>query len=123
MVAQPLGDRPTDPLYEIRKQLRLRYIERIAPGPAVVREFLEKQVPAAGTREARFISLATVDDFLAFDAARRFALTAEVPTEVARHFDLEFAPDLPPHDSEWLRCTNFIVRRHATAGSRPKHAQ
>jgi hypothetical protein len=123
LVAQPLGDRPTDPLYEIRKQLRLRYIERIAPGPAVVREFLEKQVPAAGTREARFISLATVDDFLAFDAARRFALTAEVPTEVARHFDLEFAPDLPPHDSEWLRCTNFIVRRHATAGSRPKHAQ
>jgi hypothetical protein len=123
LVAQPLGDRPTDPLYEIRKRLRLRYIERIAPGPAVVREFLEKQVPAAGTKEARFISLATVDDFLAFDAARRFALTAEVPTEVARHFDLEFAPDLPPHDSEWLRCTNFIVRRHATAGSRPKHAQ
>jgi hypothetical protein len=123
LVAQPLGDRPTDPLYEIRKQLRLRYIERIAPGPAVVREFLEKQVPAAGTKEARFISLATVDDFLAFDTARRFALTAEVPTEVARHFDLEFAPDLPPHDSEWLRCTNFIVRRHATAGSRPKHAQ
>jgi hypothetical protein len=123
LVAQPLGDRPTDPLYEIRKQLRLRYIERIAPGPAVVRKFLEKQVPVAGTKEARFISLATVDDFLAFDAARRFALTAEVPTEVARHFDLEFAPDLPPHDSEWLRCTNFIVRRHATAGSRPKHAQ
>ena len=123
LVAQPLGDRPTDPLYEIRKQLRLRYIERIAPGPAVVREFLEKQVPAAGTKEARFISLATVDDFLAFDTARRFALTAEVPTEVARHFELEFAPDLPPHDSEWLRCTNFIVRRHATVGSRLKHAQ
>jgi len=123
LVAQPLGDRPTDPLYEIRKQLRLRYIERIAPGPAVVREFLERQVPAAGTKEARFISLATVDDFLAFDAARRFALTTEVPTEVARHFDLEFAPDLPPHDSEWLRCTNFIVRRHATVGSRSKHAQ
>ncbi len=123
LVAQPLGERPTDPLYEIRKQLRLRYIERVAPGPAVVREFLEKQVAAASTKEARFISLATVDDFLAFDAARRFALTEEVPAEVARHFELKFAPELPPHDSEWLRCTNFIVRRHPTVGSRPKHAE
>jgi len=24
---------------------------------------------------------------------------------------LEFAPDMPPHDSVWLRCPNFIVRR------------
>lgn len=123
LVAQPLGDRPTDPLYEMRKQLRLRYIERVTPGPAVVREFLEKQVAAAGTKEARFISLETVDDFLAFDAARRFALTGEIPTEVARNFELKFAPDLPPHDSKWLRCTNFIVRRHPKIGSRSKHAE
>jgi len=56
---QPLGERPTDPLYEIRKQLRLQYISRIAPGPAEVRSFLERQVPAAGTKEARFIPLET----------------------------------------------------------------
>jgi hypothetical protein len=60
-----------------------------------VRRFLEKQVPAAGTKEGRFIPLETVDDFLAFDAARRFALTKEVPAEIARYFDLEFAPDMP----------------------------
>jgi hypothetical protein len=120
---QPLGERPTDPLYEIRKQLRLQYISRIAPGPAEVRNFLEKQVPAAGTREARFIPLETVDDFLAFDAARRFALTKEVPAEIARYFDLEFAPDLPPHDSEWLRCGNFIVKRRPTISRRLSHAQ
>ena len=34
-----------------------------------------------------------MDDFLAFDAARRFALTKEVPAEIARYFDLEFALD------------------------------
>jgi hypothetical protein len=121
VVLQPLGDRPTDPLYEIRKRLRLEYITRIAPGPADVRRFLEREVPAAGTREARFMALRTVDDFLAFDAARRFALTNEVPLEIGRYFDLEFAPNLPPHDSEWLRCANFIVRRHA--GTRHQHAQ
>jgi hypothetical protein len=117
---QALGERPSDPLYEIRKQLRLQYIARIAPGPDQIRQFLERQVPVAGTREARFIVLDTVDDFLAFDAARRFALTKDVPAEIARHFDLEFAPDLPPHDSEWLRCANFIVTRRAGAGRRPR---
>jgi hypothetical protein len=120
---QPLGERPTDPLYELRKQLRLQYISRIAPGPAEVRSFLERQVPAAGTREARFIPLRTVDDFLAFDAARRFALTKDVPAEIARYFDLEFAPDLPPHDSEWLRCGNFIVKRHPAISRRSSHAE
>jgi hypothetical protein len=64
-----------------------------------------------------------VDDFLAFDAARRFALTRDVPAEVARHFEFEFAPDLPPHDSEWLRCANFIVRRQTMNAVRRLHAQ
>jgi hypothetical protein len=119
---QPLGERPNDPLYEMRKQLRLQYIARIAPGPAEVCRFLQRQVPVAGTREARFISLKTVDDFLAFDAARRFALTKEVPSVIAQYFELEFAPDLPPHDSEWLRCSNFIVKRYAAIGVGRQHA-
>jgi hypothetical protein len=111
--AQPLGERPSDPLYEIRKQLRLQYIMRIAPGPEDVRRFLESQVPASGTKEARFMQLKTVDDFLAFDTARRFAINQDVPPEIASSFELEFAPATPPHDSDWLRCSNFIVKRHA----------
>ncbi|WP_461314786.1 Wadjet anti-phage system protein JetA family protein [Bradyrhizobium embrapense] len=118
---KPLGDWPNDPLYELRKTLRRQYIERIAPGPKEVQRFLETQVPVAGTREARFMTLETVDDFLAFDAARRFALSNDVPPEVGLHFELEFAPDSPPHDSEWLRCSNFIVRRHTPA--RRHHAR
>jgi hypothetical protein len=123
VATQPLGERPSDPLYEIRKQLRLDYISRIAPGPSQVRSFLEKHVPLGGTREARFIMIETVDDFLAFDAARRFALAPEVPAEIARHFEFEFTPDSPPHDSEWLRCANFIVRRQTTSAQRRLHAQ
>ena len=121
METQALGERPADPLYEIRKQLRLEYIARIAPGPAQILSFLERQVPAGATREARFMLLQTVDDFLAFDAARRIALTKELPTEIARQFELEFAPELPPHDCEWLRCANFIIRRRA-ASQRRLHA-
>ena len=37
--AQALAGRPSDPLYEIRKQLRLAYIARIAPRPEEVRNF------------------------------------------------------------------------------------
>jgi hypothetical protein len=119
---QPLAERPSDPLYEIRKQLRLQYLMRISPSPAEVRRFLERQVPPAGTKEARFMELRSVDDFLAFDAARRFALTRDVPAEIASTFDLEFAPDQPPHDSDWLRCSNFIVRRAAERRRSTVHA-
>jgi len=74
LIAQPLADRPTDPLYELRKQLRLQYIARISPGPAKVRNFLENTCLRPAPRRPAFFSLETVDDFLAFDAARRFAL-------------------------------------------------
>lgn len=120
--AQPLGERPSDPLYEIKKQLRLQYIMRISPGPEEVRRFLERQVPPAGTKEARFMELRSVDDFLAFDTARRFAMTRKIPVEIASTFELEVAPDRPPHDSDWLRCSNFIVRRAAERRRSTAHA-
>jgi hypothetical protein len=120
---RPLGARPSDPLYEIRKQLRLQYITRIAPGPDAVRRFLERQVPPSGTKEARFMELETVDDFLAFDSARRFAMNRQAPPEIARTFELEPAPDLPPHDSKWLRCANFVVRRSPGRRGSNAHAE
>ncbi|MDA9414125.1 hypothetical protein XH81_04540 [Bradyrhizobium sp. CCBAU 25360] len=68
--ARELAEPPSDPLYELRKKLRLEYIARIAPRPEDVRRFLEGQVPPFATREARFMEIGTVDDFLAFDCAR-----------------------------------------------------
>jgi hypothetical protein len=111
VAARALAGRPSDPLYEARKKLRLAYITRIAPRPEEVRRFLEKEVPPFGTKEARFMDLTTVDDFLAFDAARRYALTGDVPVEVAQSFELVADPGAPPHDSDWLRCSNFVVSR------------
>jgi hypothetical protein len=68
------------------------------------------------------MELRSVDDFLAFDSAQRFAMTRQIPPAIARTFELEFAPDKPPHDSEWLRCSNFIVRRGAERRGSPAHA-
>ncbi len=82
-----------------------------------MRRFLERVTPPHHTTEARFIEIQTVDDFLAFDAARRYALTKEVPPLLSREFEFEYLPDSEPHESEWLRCSNFVVRhrggRHA----------
>lgn len=116
--AQALDERPSDPLYEIRKRLRIEYIARIAPKPAEVLRFLESQVPPAGSKEARFMQLRNIDDFLAFDAARRYALTGKIPREVAGAFELQLAPTDPVHDSEWLRCTNFVAHRLPDAADR-----
>jgi hypothetical protein len=120
--ALALAGRPEDPLYEIRKQLRLDYIARIAPRPEEVRQFLERQVPTSGAKEARFMELHTLDEFLAFDTARRYALTGEIPRAVAIAFRLEPVPGAPPHDSDWLRCSNFIVRRTGDARQGAIHA-
>jgi hypothetical protein len=113
--ALALAGRPSDAWYELRKTLRLEYIARVAPRPEQVRRFLELQVPPFATREARFMELKSVDDFLAFDTARRYALTGEVPGLIARAFTFDPDPDAPPHDSEWLRCSNFIVRHRGAA--------
>ncbi|QRM32774.1 Wadjet anti-phage system protein JetA family protein [Microvirga sp. VF16] len=109
--ARPLAKRLHDPIYEFRKRMRADYLERVSPSPERVKRFLERVTPPYHTTEARFIEIQTVDDFLAFDAARRYALTNEVPPLLSREFEFEYLPGSEPHDSEWLRCSNFVVRR------------
>ncbi len=111
MVAKPLPARPTDPEYLFRKRLRAEYLARVAPTPQQVRAFLDAMVPPHGAREARSMPIRDVDELLAFDAVRRYALTRDVPAAVASAFRIEPLPGGEPHDSDWLRCDNFSVRR------------
>lgn len=122
--ARPLAKRPSDPLYAFRKRMRSEYLERISPSPERVRQFLARILAPHHTVEARFIKLQTVDDFLAFNAARRYALTGEIPGRVARQFELEYLPDSAPHDCEWLRCSNFSIRHLGNPSHREaRHAE
>ena len=109
--ARPLAKRPYDPIYEFRKRMRADYLDRISPSPERVKRFLERVLSPDHTTEARFIDIKDVDDFFAFDAARRYALTREVPALLSRDFEFEYLPDAAPHESEWLRCSNFVVSR------------
>lgn len=117
--AKPLAPRPRDPIYEFRKRMRSEYLERIQPTPEKVRQFLRRVAPPDHSVEARFVEILDVDDFLAFDAARRYALTGDVPAVIARDFDLEYLSDSEPHESEWVRCSNFAVRHR---GGAPREA-
>jgi hypothetical protein len=50
-------------------------------------------------------------------------MNRQAPPEIARMFELEPAPDLPPHDSKWLRCANFVVRRSSGRRGSNAHAE
>lgn len=109
--AKPLAKRPYDPVYELRKRMRTDYLDRISPSAERVSQFLARISSPYHTIEARFVELRNIDDFLAFDAARRYALTRDVPSPVSDEFELEHLPESEPHDCEWLRCSNFSIRR------------
>jgi hypothetical protein len=123
IVAQALADRVRDPLHEYRKELKKLYFDRINPTPAEVVRFLRTVARPGQIVEARNVALNTVDDFLAFDLARRYALTKDIPPQVRREFNLEFRPEGIRHDSEWLVCSNFVIIRNAASPVEKPHAQ
>lgn len=107
---RPLESRPEDPIYEMRKRLKAEYLERIQPKPEGVRRFLDARVDPARETSARQIEITSVDEFLAFDALRHWAWTSELPPAIASAYEVTTI-DGPPHDSDWLRCGNFTIRR------------
>ncbi len=107
-----LSRRALDPLYVMRKRLRSDYLRRMNPTPEAVRAYLGKLLPWPGASlEARGIEINDIDEFLAFDAVRRLAVAGSMPAEFAADFSVELLEGSPPHDGDWLRCTNFVVRR------------
>ncbi|WP_244619231.1 Wadjet anti-phage system protein JetA family protein [Rhizobium sp. 18055] len=124
IAARPLAQRPYDPVYAFRKRMRADYLDRISPSPERVRQFLARTVASHHTVEARFITIGSVDDFLAFDAVRRYALTREIPSPISTQFALEYLPNSEPHDCEWLRCSNFSIRHIGVPSHREaRHAE
>jgi hypothetical protein len=108
-----------DPIWELRRDLEQRYLERLTVRPAQVLRFLERRVPPFGQGEAADLSIETIDDFLAFDALRQAANLAIAGVQddtftrrLLEHF--RFAPSsLAVTQNAWLRCSGFQIRRIA----------
>jgi hypothetical protein len=108
-----LARRKLDPIYLLRKKLRGDFLQRMNPTPIMVRDYLQRLLPSAGTIEAADVEIGDIDEFLAFDAARRIAVSGDLPPEFDGQFALELLDGTPPHDGDWVRCSNFVVRRLA----------
>ncbi|WP_192246869.1 Wadjet anti-phage system protein JetA family protein [Mesorhizobium silamurunense] len=106
-----------DPLLVLRKKLKKQYMERIVPDERQLLQWLHDKVPFAVTKEARFLEIEDVDSFIAFDVIRRFTKPGDLPPSIAAAFEIVDDSKGPQHDSDWIKCGNFLIRRRAaTAG-------
>jgi hypothetical protein len=108
---------PLDPVRELRRELERAYLDRLTVSPIAVSRFLERRVPPFGEKSAAFLTIDTIDDFLAFEALRvtvAAGLGAAGQTRVARVLQGRFELLTEGADAvsnEWLDCPGFIVRR------------
>jgi len=105
-----------DPAILLIKRLQGEFQERITPSPAVLLEFLRGKVRTAAAAEAKFMRISDIDEYIAFDAIRRLCRTGKVPPLLAAEFEFEELEGAE-HDSEWIRCGNFLVRRKSAGAS------
>jgi hypothetical protein len=77
--------------------------------------FLEARIPPGAMAEARFLTIETIDDFLAFEHLRR--LRHAPPAALEHLFAFEQPPDASPRNDAWIRCENFLIRRSGEVAS------
>ena len=109
---QALTPRSFDPVHALRKRLRNEYLDRINPDPLQVVGFLRGLVDPGRQIESQHVIINDIDEFLHFEAARRYALTRSVPKVVKAEFGLEYRAEGIRHESDWLSCANFVITRH-----------
>lgn len=128
LLARSRGDRPQveaqalelprlEPISLLRRQLEREYLERITVQPRKVIAFLDVRLAPAATLEARELSIADLDDFLAFETLRRAVrsvLNNQPDDHLARLLigRYRFTPiQGDAIDNDWVSCENFLVRR------------
>ena len=116
VVSTTVPARIIDPEMLRLKRLREEYRDRVRPSPERIISHLREKIRAGGTAEARFWDIDDIDEFLMFDAIRLMRNADELPAAVVREFLIEDDPDGGEHDSEWVRCGNFLIRRRALDG-------
>ncbi|WP_343610732.1 Wadjet anti-phage system protein JetA family protein [Novosphingobium sp.] len=109
---------PPDPLRELRKRLEKGYLDLLAVKPEQVRAFLEARIAPGAQADARDFTIATVEDFLAFEALRLAVFSGITPAQRQNPLSRHLAPDfafaaLPGRriDNDWLTCSDFQVTR------------
>ncbi len=105
---EPVRRRQRDPAISLYRKLVHDFNALFNVPPSVVKRFLERNVPPFGEKEAKHIQIGSLEDFIAFDQARRY-LIAGIPPEIGKDFELLRTDG--EHACDWIRCPNFLVRR------------
>lgn len=100
-----------DPVDLFQRDLKNAYLRRLRPSPAVVAEFIDRAMGAQASVEARDIAMASIDDFLAFDALLLMSRRGKLPVEVSDRFRIEDSEGDQPVCTEYLECEPFRVVR------------
>lgn len=97
-----------DPVDLFLRSLKNDHLHRLHPSPGQLAVFLNRALGSRVEMDAAELPMATIDDFLAFDALLLMVRHGKIPREIAAHFSLEATP-AGRVDNDYLACENFRI--------------
>jgi hypothetical protein len=105
---QPLASRPLDPAVAARQQAMRAYLDRRRIDPWRIALYLERQLAGRTRLEARDLTVASVEDFIAFTHVRHLGL---LPGAGRLRQAYRIEPREGQVENDWVRCPDFVVWR------------
>ncbi len=112
---RPLVSRPVDPAMQARQQALRAYLDRRRIDPKRIALYLERQLAGRGQIDGAAMTIASVEDFIAFTHVRHLDYLPGAG-RLSRDYRVEHRDGLI--DNDWVRCPDFAVQRR-----RPNEAE
>ena len=111
---RPLVSPPVDPAMQARQQALRAYLDRRRIDPKRIALYLERQLAGRGHIDGAAMTIASVEDFIAFTHVRHLGY---LPGAARLRQAYRIEPRDGLIDNDWLRCPNFaVLRRQLAAG-------
>ena len=111
---RPLVSPPVDPAMQARQQALRAYLDRRRIDPKRIALYLERQLAGRGHIDGAAMTIASVEDFIAFTHVRHLGY---LPGAARLRQAYRIEPRDGLIDNDWLRCPDFaVLRRQLTVG-------
>ena len=105
---RPLISRAVDPAVQARQQALRAYLDRRRIDPQRIARYLERQLAGRGHAEGAALTIASVEDFIAFTHVRHLNYLPGAG-RLRQTYRVEAREGLV--DNDWVRCPAFVVWR------------
>ena len=105
---RPLVSRAVDPAVQARQQALRAYLDRRRIDPQLIDRYLERQLAGRPYAEGATLTIASVEDFIAFTHARHLNYLPGAG-RLRQTYRIEAREGLI--DNDWVRCPAFVVWR------------